>query len=660
VSMIVFIEEGPRYRIDFAGNKHFWNMTLRKDLVIFTRGNRNDLGLKKSARRMKRRYREAGFLEAKVRFEDLPETGGGGEKRVVRFNIDEGPRSIVEAIRIEGNDALDEEAILEQMFTRLPDLLRKGAFVPETLDEDLIAIRSLYLRHGFKDVEIGREVTWGPDGSAVVVRLTFDEGPRTIVSSAAVIGTELLSEEEIAEALALDAGEPFRQYMVKGDENALSALISEKGYPHVDVMGEFLVSDDRSEAAVVYHVDEGPYVVMGKTYYSGNFKTREKILEKEFEIEPGDPFSLRKMLEGQRNIRDLDIFNSVQFRTIGLKEEAREISLFIEMEEEKPYFVQAGGGYETEKGFFAHARAGDGNLLGTNKDIWIGGEVSEIGYRGEAGFTEPRLFGTRILMNIGFFAEDEAEFNQDFGTRVYGTSVGFVRELLERFTIGLHVRYEWRDQYRRNRELLLTDEFDPRGIIVTTPSIGYDTRDSFIRPRKGILSSLSMEISNGLDNDLDDFIKYNADLRLYWTPLKRLTLAWLGRAGYIDPYGAADKVPDDQLFFLGGTSDVRGFDENMLRFDVDGEPLGGRVALAGSVEARIDLGLNFELTGFFDAGGVMSTFDEAGSESFRPSAGAGLRYITPIGPIGFLYGFKLDRKEDESPGRLHFSLGYTF
>ena len=56
----------------------------------------------------------------------------------------------------------------------------------------------------------------------------------------------------------------------------------------------------------------------------------------------------------------------------------------------------------------------------------------------------------------------------------------------------------------------------------------------------------------------------------------------------------------------------------------------------------------------------MSTFDEAGAKSFRPSAGAGLRYITPIGPIGFLYGFKLDREDEESLGRLHFSLGYTF
>ena len=660
VDMVVAVVEGPRYKVDFSGNEHFWDRTLRKDLVIFTRGNRNDLGLKKSARKMKERYREAGFPEAKVRFEEVPTAGEEGKKRVIRFIIDEGPRSIVESIRIEGNEVLDDKAIRGRMFTRPPGLLHRGAFVPETLDEDLIAIRSLYVKNGFMDAEIGREVTRSADGGVVIVGLTIKEGPRTIVSSGTVTGTGLLSEAEIAKALALKAGKPFRKYMVKEDEKALAALISEKGYPHVEVSGDFSVNEDHSEAAVVYRVDEGSPVVMGEAWYNGNFRTKEKILNREFEMKPGDPFSLKRMLEGQRNIRDLDIFHSVQFKTIGLREEAEKISLFVEVEEEKPYFAQAGGGYETERGLFAHARAGDHNLLGTNKDLWVGGEVSEIGYRGETGFTESRLLGTRVSMNLGLFAEDRAEFIQDFGTRVYGASVGFVRELLDHLTLGLHVRYERRDQYRRSPDIPLAEEFDPRGIIVTTPSIGFDTRDSFIRPRRGILSSISVEVSKGLDNDLDDFIKYNADLRFYWTPIKRLTLAWLGRAGYIDPYGGADKVPEDQLFFLGGTADVRGFDENMLRFDVDGEPLGARLSAVGSMEARVDLGLNFEFTGFFDAGGLMSTFEEAGSESFRPSAGAGLRYVTPIGPIGFLYGFKIDGKAGESLGRLHFSLGYTF
>jgi outer membrane protein insertion porin family len=444
-------------------------------------------------------------------------------------------------------------------------------------------------------------------------------------------------------------------------------LIAEKGYPYVNVQGEFSLSDDHSGAQVGYAVDEGPYVEMEQVYYAGNLRTKERILQRELGIPTGEPFSLTKMLQGQRNIRNLGLFNAVDFKAVGLKERQEEINLFIEVEEKKPYFFEVGGGYDSERGLFGHTRAGDHNLFGSNKDGWMGGELSQIGYRGELGIREPRLLGSRISGTLGASAEQREEFNQDFGTRVLGSSVLFERKWLQYITTGLGFRFERREQFRRDSGGLETEGFvddtevfDPRSIFVATPSMNYDSRDSFVRPRKGTLCQLSADLSKGLSNDLDDFVKYRLDLRYYWTPFHRLTFAWLGRAGYLDPYGATDGVPDDQLFFLGGTSDVRGFDENKLRYDRDGNAVGGRSAVAGSMEARVDLGHNFELATFYDVGAVGDIYDETISEDFRSSVGAGLRYLTPIGPIGLLYGVKLDRKPGESAGRLHFSIGYTF
>jgi outer membrane protein insertion porin family len=80
----------------------------------------------------------------------------------------------------------------------------------------------------------------------------------------------------------------------------------------------------------------------------------------------------------------------------------------------------------------------------------------------------------------------------------------------------------------------------------------------------------------------------------------------------------------------------------------------------GSLEARIDLGKNFEGSLFYDTGRLSRTKNSIGSDEFRSSIGVGLRYITAIGPVGILYGHKLDRKDGESSGRFHFSIGYTF
>jgi outer membrane protein insertion porin family len=181
-----------------------------------------------------------------------------------------------------------------------------------------------------------------------------------------------------------------------------------------------------------------------------------------------------------------------------------------------------------------------------------------------------------------------------------------------------------------------------------------------VRPTRGARISASVDISKGLKNSLDDFFKYRLEGRYYYSPLDRLTLAARGRYGFIYPFNSDSGIPDDQLFFLGGIGDVRGFRENRLRFDADGDPVGGREALLGSLEARLDVGFNFEWALFYDVGAVREPSMDGGADDFRSAVGTGLRYHTPIGPIGLLYGHKLDPKENESSGRFHFSIGYSF
>jgi len=138
----------------------------------------------------------------------------------------------------------------------------------------------------------------------------------------------------------------------------------------------------------------------------------------------------------------------------------------------------------------------------------------------------------------------------------------------------------------------------------------------------------------------------------------RLTFAAQGKIGYIQAYTSLKKLFPDSLWFLGGMSSVRGFDENMLRYNYFHYSEGGRAMLLLNFETRVDLGRNFELAAFLDAGRLEDTFYDIWR--LRASAGLGLRYVTPIGPIGIMYGFKLDRRKGEDIGMLHFSVGYSF
>jgi len=669
LSVSLLINEGDRYEISFKGNQKFWDMTLKKDLTLFKAGNRNDRGLKKSIENIKERYRQAGYLSIRIMLDEEKDDEEKDDEEIKKlqrgvrricFLIEEGPCSIVASVKVDGNRQLDQKIITAQILTRSPSLLHKGIFVSEILNKDLLAIKSLYLEQGFLKSSIQKEIKFSEDKKKVFIRIRIYEGVKTLISSLKITGLSAVSTKKARAVLNLKQGAPFREYMLKSDENDLMALISEKGYPHVKVKSHVMFSQDDSSAEVQYQIIEGRPVTFGELFISGNLRTRDKVIRKTFKVAPGEAFSLKKVHEGLRHIRNMDIFNSVQFQTIGLKENADEVSLCAAVEERKPFFCELSGGYESDSGCFGRIKNGDHNLLGLNKDGWIAGEVSETGFRVETEITDTGFLGSRIRSDLSIFIDQKEEFNQDFGIRTFGTSLGFSRRMYKHFHTGLDFCFENRNQYATGQKKENGDAFDSRSILVITPSIRYDSRDSFIRPHQGILANFVLDLSKGIENSMDDFLKYRFDLRFYKAVHERVTLAWTGRIGHIDPFKADSNIPDDQLFFLGGTTTIRGFDENMLYYDAQESPLGGRTAIITSLEARIDIGFHFELTTFFDTGKLQNIKNSNHFDGFRSSVGCGLSYITPIGPISFLYGYKLNPETCEDAGRIHFSIGYTF
>jgi len=667
VALLIRIDEGPRYDIEFQGNKAFWDFTLKKDLILFKEGNKKDLGLRKSIRKIKKRYLDAGYMDCRIEMLSDRKQEAGRPVHNVRLLIEEGPQYVVNSVNFKGNSVIDSKKIKKQTLTRTPGIIANGAFVQKTLEEDKRAITSFYLKQGYMDTVVKDEVKSSKDikdkKQNMDITIGIEEGIQTHVRSLAIHGLSVLSESQALEAVTLKKGSVFRNYMIRSDENTLSSLISEKGYPHVKIKGAALISENNTEAAVTYEVDEGPFVRMGQVACTGNFLTQRRVIDHELELDPGAPFSLKKFLKSQRNIRDIEAFDSVRFSTYGLKEKEDIVNLLVELEEKKPYYIQTGGGYGTERGFYGNILAGDNNLLGLNKSVWASTEISQIGYRGDLGIAEPRFLGTRIKSALTVFGEKREEFNTNFGTRERGVSLSFTRKLFQKFNADLSFVYSYKKDYPRDWEPILMDEedrFEPREILTISPSLVYNSMDSYIRPKKGVFSSLLLDFSNGINNSLDDFFRYRFEVRKYYTPMEKLTFALRGRVGDITPFGDDRLVTPDQLFFLGGTSTVRGFDENLLRFDPAGKGVGGLTAILGNIETRIDLGPNFEFSFFYDIGSVRNAIVDEGSDEFRSSIGVGLHYITPIGPMGAYYGHKLNRKDNENAGRFHFTIGFRF
>jgi outer membrane protein insertion porin family len=667
VSISLSIDEGPRYDIELQGNTAFGDYRLRTDLILFKQGNENNYGLVKSIRNIKERYLKAGYKDCRIEMKSEISQRPDRWVRKIRIIIDEGPQYIVNSVRIAGNKVLATRKIKQAILTRPPGMFRKGAFVSNILEEDDRSITALYQKHGYNNADVKSDAVFEKDitenKERVDVTFNISEGAKTRVASVEFPGLAALSKSEALRSIALNKGADFRRFMVQSDENTLASKISEKGYPHVRVKGTAAISKDNTQAAITYKVDQGSFAKMGQVASVGNFITKKRVIQNEMALEPGEPFSLKKFLISQRNIRNIGAFDAVRFDTFGLAEESDSVNLLTEVDEKKPYYIQTGGGYDTGRGFYANILSGDQNLFGLNKQISGGGEISQIGYRGDLTYSDPRFLGTRITSAVNMFSEKQEAFNTDFGTRTKGVSVTFSRKFFQKFNAGLSFVYSYIDTYPRDAAALSANDettFGSREVLTISPSLVYSSVDSFIRPRKGLYSSLMLDVSKDIYNSLDDFLRYRFEIRKYYTPVKNLTFALRGRVGHITAFGDAGDIPEDQLFFLGGASTVRGFDENLLRFDAAGNAVGGLTSILGNAETRVGLGSNFELSFFYDIGSIRNAVVNEGSDEFRSSVGMGLHYFTPIGPVGFYYGHKLERKPGESAGRFHLTLGFRF
>ncbi|HQI82769.1 MAG TPA: POTRA domain-containing protein, partial [Deltaproteobacteria bacterium] len=475
VRAVVTITEGPKYRISITGNHHFWTWSLRQDVVIFSEGNRRGLGLRKSIRNIVERYRQAGFISAEVAVLEEKESVGKSRTRSIELAVTEGPRTAVASVSLSGNAALSEKMIKNAMRTGRKSLFGEHTFNPDILEDDLAAVKALYQRHGYTAVKITPEQLFSADRTSVSIAIAIEEGPRTVVTSMAVEGLHSIPVPRALEALGYTKGMPYRETMVPAGQDILSDLVSARGHPYVKVNGEARLSEDLSGADVVFRVEEGPAVTMGNTYYRGNFATRTSVIRRELEIEPGDPFSLKAMLDGQKRIRDMQAFESVQFKTMGIKEGLEKVTLLVDVEEVRPYYLQAGLGYVSDRGLYANAKAGDRNLFGLNKHAWLGGEASQIGYRGDLGVSQQRIFGAQVLNTFSLSYEKKEEFNQIFGTKVATSALNFLWEHEPHLTTSLGFRYELRDQYLQDSSSEIPsgeeDSYERRNVLVTTPSI---------------------------------------------------------------------------------------------------------------------------------------------------------------------------------------------
>jgi outer membrane protein insertion porin family len=708
------VDPGPPYVIQMVGNEKVDRhdllgvMNLRERLII-TDGTWREL-----ARRMREAYRQRGYYRAAV------EVKVGDEiPRTVRFQIHEGRRYAVRRIRFEGNDSLSDRQLRGQMETaprRYFPWPRSGVLIPGLLNDDLDRIRHLYHQRGFEDVRVQRAPLDIDDASgAIAITIHIEEGARRVVRE--VVRPKLPVPRRERPVLKVRRDEPYEPAALDEDRQAILKALRRNGYRYAraEASVEERPRDVNAVDVVVrWAVEPGEQAKIGRIFVSGNIDTRDRAILREVPFHSGDPLDTDQLLSTQTDIYDMGLFQNVTIQTLSRKrgaapgEEVEEKGAGDEGEEpreeprerksgdqrptvrdvdvsviERPAgSVRWGAGYNTRDGISNFFEASYGNIGGMARRLTGRAQFSleppgftPTQYLGLLGYREPRFFGSHWRYDSNLVGERSTRSVDAFNIERYTFANGFDRQLgWKSLHGGVELEAEYSDVFDVEPDAVLSphDEGALHSFSVG-PSLTYDGRNDPLLPHSGIFDALRFRY---VLPEISSIELFKASLQhTQLVPIRDgVIFVYSGRLAWARTLEGNEQVPIRQRLFLGGRTTVRGFGENSIGpRGAEGHVTGGDFAVNGTLELRFPILYGFGGAVFLDGGGLYlvrcdsscrQQYQLRGAQlsfdNFRRSAGFGLRYETPVGPISLDYGIKLDRRSGESFGALHFSIGTTF
>ena len=680
------VNVGPTVRVEVQGASRD---EVRKMLPFRRSGEYSEDLLQRSTDDILENFQRRGYFRATV---DLEEQLVGNEW-VITFKINKGERYRLKAVDFSGNTKISDEKLRRVVATSRPGfirglvstLLRRPTGVTgKQLADDREGLETFYRLEGFSEANVDQPAINTQTG-ALTVTFPITEGPQTLVTAVMVEGNEQVRSGKLPDLL-LENGKPLNPLALEADLIALRTHYADRGNIEIQVSPETQLSADMTSATVTYRIAEGPRVTVDDVIVRGNTYTDTDVVLRKAGLRQGEPFTYRSLLEAQRDLYRLGIFQRVDIfpEKTGVTLNDRDVA--IEVEEAKDLTLAGSIGYSTEDRVRISLAASHRNLFGSARYLGLEALVSDRRERYFATYREPFIFDYDIPTQFTLFRSDERQKGATI--RRLGTFIEASRVVRDQTRWSL--RYEYRIVDCTEGELCPRfaapgTPRDEREIEISSvsPAFFWDRRDDPLNPRRGFFASSSLEYAFPLFRAETNFLKGFAQGAWYRPISTRSSIAVSGRIGLIDNLsrpkdGVVVEVPFSEQFTGGGESSHRAFETDTLGILCTGEDgpdcrstlvigdngeilaLGGNALLIVNVEYRFPIFGSLFGTGFVDAGNIWRDIGAIDTGELRYGVGSGLVYISPLGPIRADVGYKLDQKDFEDSYAFFLSFGYAF
>jgi outer membrane protein insertion porin family len=711
--IVTVVENAVINRVVFEGNRRIKDEQLSNEVQSKPRGTLSRPMVQADVQRIVEIYRRSGRYDVRVepKIIELP------NNRVdLIFEISEGKKTGVRSIRFVGNNSFSSMRLKEEIKTAETGLLAflqtSDIYDPDRIEADRDLLRRFYLKHGFADVRIvSATAEYDPEHKSFIITFTIDEGPQYRLGKVDIQSNiRAVDAQSLRPRLRTLPGGVYNAEAVEKTVEAMAIEVARKGYPFAVIRPRGERDPATRTVNLVYVVEDGPRLYIERINIRGNTRTRDYVIRREFDLAEGDAYNRALIDRAERRLKNLNFFKTVKITTEPGSAPDR-VVLNVEVEEMATGEISVAAGYSTADGLMGEFTIADRNLLGRGQ-LARGSVMWGQRARGfELSYIEPYFLGYRMSAGGSIFARRTlASSYYSYDSESVGTNLILGFGLTEEF--GLQLRYSI---YRQkitlptslNNCILSPNALvnggtgvgvgDPcfsdgeaslavrrelaQGAVLTSLvgySLSYNTLDNNKNPASGIYAEFKQDLA-GVGGDVN-FVRSTAEARLYHEVFNDVVAVLRVQGGHIASWGGKDLRMLDHFFM--GPNLVRGFapagiGPRDLTPGTFGDPLGGSLYWGVSVEAQMPFYFLPKETGvkgaiFADAGSLWDykgptswpvtgeTLQAADSRAIRASAGVGLLWQSPFGPLRFDYAVPLKKEPYDRVQQFRFSGGTRF
>ncbi len=692
--LLITVQERPSIAdIQFSGNKAFQSDKLKEGMkgIGLAEGQIYDKSkLEFAEQEIKKQYLAQGKYTATVKTSASPLERN---RVAIRFDIEEGIVSRIKEINVVGNQLYTKSDVTTEFELKTTNWLswwyKDDQYSKQKLTSDLEKLKSFYMNRGYLEFSIdSTQVSITPDKEDVYITINISEGPKYKVSDVKLAGDlQQVPEGELQNLIKIKKDDIFNREKITESTKGMNARLGNDGFAFSNVNAIPEINKEEHTASFTFFVDPGRKVYVRRIDIEGNERTRDDVIRREFRQVESGWYAADKIDRSKVRLNRTQFFSDVNIETPAVPGSTDQVDLKVKVMERNTGSIMFGAGLSSSEGLVGSFNVTQANFLGTGDRVSAQINTGSVNKTYSLSVTKPFYTPEGISLGYDVYRRDVNTSSLNvvtYNTSSYGAGIRFGVPTSEKNAISYGLTLD-------NTEVSALTSSSPSRYISycqkssgsstgctmnsLTASLGWsvDSRDDILFPKKGELRRISGEVTTpGLDMQM-----YKLTLQETWYKdvTKDLTFMLNGQFGYANSYGGKE-FPFYKNFYVGGVNTVRGYAQGSI----------GPVCLAGtadctSASSNMFMGGNkqivmnaelfmpvpfiknnnqFRLSAFIDAGNVYSMDQSVTLGDLRYSAGMGVLWVSPFGPLKLVYAKPFNNQSTDKTESIQFQMGQQF